>query len=919
MKKTILTVVTIMMAIVMSLTAVLLVGCKDDNQNNNNKKPVTYYNNASDPLVFSTQDVDGVFNPFFSTSGTDSNVVGMTQLGMISNNKLGEPVYGDGEACIVKDLDIVHDDLSDTTTYYMVLKNNVKFSNGSPLTMKDVLFNLYVYLDPQYTGSSTIYSTDIVGLKAYRTNQTSEEEQENFKKQFETEALARIDALIEVFDTLKEDDDFINEDADSFRTKLDDYVKANPVDTYKYIVEDYDKACELFQEELKKDYSNSKDTYEDIIFTDKNNNNYKNLFTTDVEAFLYNEGYYSWNRKEAVTVGADALTCILDNDRNVIKSWTEARAINTVFEDKMPRVLDEILTYWATATELSTFITNQNMEKYFASVADGGIKSISGIKFANRLASVSVNGVDYAIPAYADDGSVTAGNEVLSITINKVDPKAIWNFAFGVAPMYYYSNQEQIALFDYEEHFGVEKGSQSFMNNVVKDPTKIGVPVGAGAYVASKATGGTENVASGDFLDSNIIYFEANPHFLMGEPLIKKIRFQIVSTTQVMNALDNGEIDFAEPNAKPDTINELKGKKGIGHKSIKTSGYGYIGINAGKVPSLKVRQAIMHSINTLLCVEYYETTATAIHRSMSTASWAYPEGCTSYYPYIGGKVPADLTVVNPDYADYVTELGKKAGDYLSEAEQIAFIEKLLDDAGYKLNSNGVYQQGSNVCKYTFTIAGQETDHPAYQALFLAGEFLNKIGFEINTTPDSQALRKLSSGDLTVWAAAWGSTIDPDMYQVYHKDSTATSVLNWGYKQILANIGGKYDTEYALVEELSDLIDKGRETNDKDSRASIYSQALDIVMQLAIELPTYQRDDLFAYNILKIDETTFTPESELSPFKGLTSDIHTLSLVVERQLTAARLSFRLYCHSQAKGNEVEESNQKCQPERSETKS
>ena len=143
------------------------------------------------------------------------------------------------------------------------------------------------------------------------------------------------------------------------------------------------------------------------------------------------------------------------------------------------------------------------------------------------------------------------------------------------------------------------------------------------------------------------------------------------------------------------------------------------------------------------------------------------------------------------------------------------------------------------------------------------------------------MKKLSTGDLTVWAAAWGSTIDPDMYQVYHKDSTATSVLNWGYKQILANVGGKYDVEYNIVQELSDLIDQGRETNDQNKRAQIYSMALDMVMQLAVELPTYQRDDLFAYNTLKIDETTFTPASELSPFKGLTSDIHKVSLIVER--------------------------------------
>ena len=65
------------------------------------------------------------------------------------------------------------------------------------------------------------------------------------------------------------------------------------------------------------------------------------------------------------------------------------------------------------------------------------------------------------------------------------------------------------------------------------------------------------------------------------------------------------------------------------------------------------------------------------------------------------------------------------------------------------------------------------------------------------------------------------------------------------------------------------------------RALTVSQALDIVMEMAIELPTYQRTDLFAYNANKIDETTFTPLSERSAFKGLTSDLYNVSLIVER--------------------------------------
>lgn len=505
------------------------------------------------------------------------------------------------------------------------------------------------------------------------------------------------------------------------------------------------------------------------------------------------------------------------------------------------------------------------------------IKNISGITFANLEGSVEVNGVTYAKPEYNEDGSVKDGyNEVLCIKIHNVDPKAIWNFAIGVAPMYYYSDEAHIKAFDYKNNFGVEYGNQDFLEKVVRDPAKIGVPVGGGAYAASKSSGGITGIESGDFNQNGVIYFERNPYFIMGPAKIKKVCFQVVASNQMLNALYNNEIDFVEPNAKYETVQELKNKasSGIGSKSIKTSGYGYIGINAGKVPDMAVRQAIMHAINTQECVDYYVNTASAIYRPMSTASWAYPEDCTPYYPYIGSKVPEDLSVVNPAYAEYVTSLGKHTGDTLTQAEQQNFIKKLVESAGYTINSQGVYEKNGSTLQYTFTIAGEETDHPAWNAMYHAGEILNKVGFNITVTPDALALKKLSLGALTVWAAAWGSTIDPDMYQVYHKDSYATSVLNWGYKQILQNTGDKYSVEKALVEQLSELIDQGRQTTDEAQRASIYAEALDIIMQLAVELPTYQRDDLFAYNLNKIDESTLN--SDTSPYKGLTSDLHNVS-------------------------------------------
>ena len=855
---------------VMSASTLLgAAGCKS-------KKNGRVYNNDTDTLVFSSQDFDKVFNPFYSTSAMDANAVGMTQIGMISNDKEGNPVWGEKEAVVTLDFEtkeIGAPGKVDRTEYYFVLKNNVRFSNGSYLTMKDVLFNMYVYLDPAYTGSSTMYSTDIVGLQEYRTQSDSEKEQEAFEGQFTDEARGRIDNLTQALQDIKKTYNKATMTSDEMIGYLKQYKSQNGKD-YEHIVEDYESAARLFKEELQADYNNSKDSFEDMMFTDSNKNVHKNLFTTDVEVFLYNEGYIEWNKKDA------KLQSSISNNLAEFKSWTEAQAIQTVFNDQIPLKMDEVINYWATATELATEIAGNARENYFKSNTQQ-YKNIRGIEFINRTSPVTVNGVTYGVPTYNSDGSVS-GNEVLKVTINEIDPKAIWNFSFGVAPMYYYSNAEQIGLFDYETHFGVEYGSQSFMTNVIKNADKIGVPVGAGPYMASSASGRTENIESGDFLSNNVMYFHSNPYYVMGEPLIKKLNFQVVGSNQIMNSLKTGEIDFGEPNAKTEIINELKGlsDQGLGYTNIQTAGYGYVGVNASKVPSIYVRRAIMHSIDPSLSVKYYDGTADAIYRSMSLSSWAYPQDALSYYPYIGGPIPKDLTKVSSDYANYVKRKGWSAGYTMSKEEQVEFIKYLVEElGGYKPNSNGLYYKGNDTLKYTFTIAGQENDHPSFTALYQAGQFLTDDvgGFQIITKTDASALTKLGTGSLAVWAAAWGSTIDPDMYQVYHMDSKATSVLNWGYNSILNN-QSKYETEYAIVSTLSDYIEQARKSNVNSDRAILYAKALDLVMELAVELPMYQRDDLFAYNYFKIDINTFTPENQRSAFKGLTSDMHKLSLV-----------------------------------------
>ena len=104
---------------------------------------------------------------------------------------------------------------------------------------------------------------------------------------------------------------------------------------------------------------------------------------------------------------------------------------------------------------------------------------------------------------------------------------------------------------------------------------------------------------------------------------------------------------------------------------------------------------------------------------------------------------------------------------------------------------------------------------------------------------------MNSGSLAVWAAAYSSASDPDLYQVYHKDSKATSVNSWNYSGIMNT--NKFPLEKSIVEELSDKIDAARETLDQAKRKSTYEECFDLIMDLAVILPTYQRNDLYVFN------------------------------------------------------------------------
>ncbi len=551
------------------------------------------------------------------------------------------------------------------------------------------------------------------------------------------------------------------------------------------------------------------------------------------------------------------MSVIKNTNSKLTLSKEEKAAVEDALDSVPVTEFETVAKYWGTAATILEKFKADAKTDYFKQ-SDKLVPTISGI--TTRTESKEFNGK-----------TLDEKYDVLRITINGIDPKAIYNFGFTVAPMYYYSSTDwreknYIAEFDAEKgEFGLEFGNSDFMNEVINSPDKIKLPVGAGPYKASSVDGkpGTKDT----FFKNNMVYYERNDFFYTtGKQIenakIKYVRYKVVESDQIVNALSNGDIDFGDPSAKKSN-QDLLDNKGLETVAINTNGYGYVGINPRFVPEVNVRRAIMKAMFAKQIInDYYKGGfGEELFRPMSLESWAYPKDATTYT------------------SRTLNGIGTPGVSYAYDATGYE-IEKLLIGAGYTKNtSTGKYSKnipgfGVDKLDYKFTIAGGSTDHPAYKMFLEAAALLNEVGFDVKVVTSQQALSDLSAGKLAVWAAAWSSTIDPDMFQVYHMDSQASSVKNWGYSQILGQTNAAaWGDEYDLVVELSGIIDAARAINDNKpdgARARLYHEALDVIMELAVEFPIYQRKDLFAYQSNLLDPSTLP--TKVTPFSGLLARI-----------------------------------------------
>lgn len=153
------------------LCAALLAGCGD--QNNNADAP------KNDTLVVGTLNFDGKFSPFFYTNSYENDILRLVHLYLLDTDREGAVILqgATGQTRPYNGTDYTYTGIADCAVtenpdgsvfYDITLRENVPFSDGTILDIDDVIFSLYVPLDPSYDGAMTLYSLPIAGLQEYR-------------------------------------------------------------------------------------------------------------------------------------------------------------------------------------------------------------------------------------------------------------------------------------------------------------------------------------------------------------------------------------------------------------------------------------------------------------------------------------------------------------------------------------------------------------------------------------------------------------------------------------------------------------------------------------------------------------------------------------------------------------------------------
>ena len=717
------------------------------------------------PLVVGYSPFNSKFSPFFSETAYDQDVQALTQLPLLTSDRMGAIIYKgiEGETIPYNGTDYTYygpadlevtENADGTVFYDFTLRDDLVFSDGEPVTIDDVIFSMYVLCDPTYDGSATLFSQPIEGMEEYRSG---------------------METLFNLIYTAGEGNtDFTywtQEQQDKFWSELN-----AGKETFIKEICDYCIAAGL------------------------------NADGDSVAACLANWGF---TFDEGVTAAEAFDQMVADGYEGDVLAMVGAETAGSTIEDLMPSYQD-----YTIGVETGTSAPN-----------------ITGIQ--------------------------KTGDNTLRIVATKVDATLIYQLTTAIAPLHYYGDKAQ---FDYDNNmFGFPKGDLSTVR------AKTTQPMGAGPYKFVK-------------FENGVVNFEANDKYYLGAPKTKYVNFREVQDQDKLNGVVTGTIDITDPSFHVDAAaaiskengGELTGDK-ITTSTVDNLGYGYIGINSHNVcvgddPASEESKNLRRAFATIFSVyrdvaidSYYGEVASVINYPISNTSWAAPQPTDDGYEIAFSK---DVDG-NPIYT---SDMDTDAKYEAAKAAALGFFEA----AGYTVDGGKVTAapEGAKM-EYEVQIpADGSGDHPSFMILTLAKDALAELGINLivtDLTNSSDLWTGLEAGQVEMWCAAWGATVDPDMYQIYYSD-----VANGG-----AQPGGSNYMYKIEDEELDSMILEARESTDQEYRKAMYKACLDTIIDWACEIPVYQRQNAIIFSTERVNIDTVTPD--ITTFYGWMQEIQNIEM------------------------------------------
>ena len=301
--------------------------------------------------------------------------------------------------------------------------------------------------------------------------------------------------------------------------------------------------------------------------------------------------------------------------------------------------------------------------------------------------------------------------------------------------------------------------------------------------------------------------------------------------------------------------------------TVDNLGYGYLGMSANRInvagkPGSDASKYLRKALATVLAVyrdvaveSYYGERASVINYPISNTSWAAPQPTDDGY-----KVAFSVDADGKDIYTSGMTAEQKYDAALKAA--LGFFEK----AGYTV-TDGKLTAAPEGAKLEYEVqipADGKGNHPSFMMLTEAEKAFAKIGMKLivtDLTDSSQLWTDIEAENVDMWCAAWQATIDPDMYQIYYSDvADHNGDPGVGKNPYGGPAQGGSNKMYCIADaDLDNMILTARESLDQSYRKTMYKACLDIVVDWAVEVPVYQRQNAIIFSTERVNMSTMTPD------------------------------------------------------------